>query len=104
MKKKNILTVENLLSDISSAVKEFVEKNDTTGGGSFSENSESVRNQFSNSDEKENEGDSVVEISPPPKSFPTLSQSLLHHKSLPNTEQICSSSERVLFEERGLKF
>jgi hypothetical protein len=33
--KKRFLTVENLLSDVLSAVKEFVEKNDTTGGGSF---------------------------------------------------------------------
>ena len=31
--------VENLLSDVPSAVKELVEKNDTTGGRSFSESS-----------------------------------------------------------------
>ena len=34
---KGFLTVENLLSDVPSAVKEFVEKNNTTGGRSFSE-------------------------------------------------------------------
>jgi hypothetical protein len=43
---KNILTVENLFSDVPSTVKEFVEKNDTIGGGSFSESSESVGNKY----------------------------------------------------------
>jgi hypothetical protein len=43
---KRFLTVENLLSDVLSAVKEFVEKNDTTGGGSFSESSSSVGNKI----------------------------------------------------------
>ena len=52
---KNILTVENLLSDVPSAVKEFVEKNDTTGGGSFSESSENVGNRCLNSDQEEEE-------------------------------------------------
>ena len=46
----------------------------------------------------------MVEISPPPKAFPTLSKSPLYHKSLPNIEQICSLGKRVLREERGLKF
>ena len=46
VKKKNILTVENLFSDVPSTVKEFVEKNDTIGGGSFSESSESVGNKY----------------------------------------------------------
>ena len=46
VKKKNILTVENLFSDVPSIVKEFVEKNDTIGGGSFSESSESVGNKY----------------------------------------------------------
>uniref|UniRef100_A0A2N9EKJ9 CCHC-type domain-containing protein n=1 Tax=Fagus sylvatica TaxID=28930 RepID=A0A2N9EKJ9_FAGSY len=61
---KRFLTVENLLSDVPSAVKEFVEKNDTTGGGSFSENLDSVGNQNFN---KEEESESVKEISPPHK-------------------------------------
>jgi hypothetical protein len=56
--------MENLLSDVPSAVKEFVEKNDTTGGGSFSENLDSVGNQNFN---KEEESESVKEISPPHK-------------------------------------
>ena len=45
---KRFLTVENLLSlnDVPSAVKEFVEKNDTTGGGSFLESSGSVGNKI----------------------------------------------------------
>ena len=43
---KRFLTVDNLLSDVLSAVKEFVEKNDTTGGGSFSESSSSVGNKI----------------------------------------------------------
>jgi hypothetical protein len=38
--------VENLLSDVPSAVKEFVEKNDTTGGRSFSESSSNVGNKI----------------------------------------------------------
>jgi hypothetical protein len=46
VKKKNILTVENLFSDVPSTVKEFVEKNDTIGGGSFSESLESVGNKY----------------------------------------------------------
>ena len=61
---KNILTVENPLSEIPSEVKEFVEKNDTTGGGSFSESFDSAGNQ--NSNEEENKNESVEEISPPP--------------------------------------
>jgi hypothetical protein len=54
-KEKRFLTVENLLSlsDVPSAVKEFVEKNDTTGGGSFSENSESIGNNCLNSDKED---------------------------------------------------
>ena len=52
---KNILTMENLLSDVPSAVKEFVEKNETTRGGSFSESSKSVGNKFLNSDQKDEE-------------------------------------------------
>ena len=47
--------MENLLSDVPSAVKEFVEKNDTTGGGSFLESSESVGNKCLNSDQEEEE-------------------------------------------------
>ena len=43
---KRFLTVDNLLSDVLSAVKEFVEKNDTTGGRSFSESSSSVGNKI----------------------------------------------------------
>uniref|UniRef100_A0A2N9IS84 Retrovirus-related Pol polyprotein from transposon TNT 1-94-like beta-barrel domain-containing protein n=1 Tax=Fagus sylvatica TaxID=28930 RepID=A0A2N9IS84_FAGSY len=43
-------------------VKEFVEKNDTTGGGSFSKSLGSVGNQ--NSNEEENKSESVEEISP----------------------------------------
>jgi hypothetical protein len=58
---KYILTMESLLSDIPSVVKEFVEKNDTTGGRSFLENSSSVGNQ--NSNEEEDESKSVEEIS-----------------------------------------
>ena len=52
---KNILTMENLLSDVPSAVKEFVEKNETTRGGSFSKSSKSVGNKFLNSDQKDEE-------------------------------------------------
>ncbi len=64
---KNILTVENLLSEIPSEVEEFVEKHDTTGGGSFSESSGSVGNHNSN-EEDEDKSDSVLEISSwPPK-------------------------------------
>ena len=62
---KNILTMENLFSEIPSEVKEFVEKNDTTGGGSFSESFDSAGNQ--NSNEEENKSESVEEISPPTK-------------------------------------
>ena len=43
---KRFLTMENLLSDVPSAVKEFVEKNDTIGGGSFSESSGNVGNKI----------------------------------------------------------
>ena len=55
--KKRFLTMENLLSlsDVPSAIKEFVEKNDTTGGGSFSENSESIGNNCLNSDQEDEE-------------------------------------------------
>jgi hypothetical protein len=61
---KNILIVENLFSEIPSEVREFVEKNDTNGGGSLSESSGSVGNQ--NSNEEKEESESVEEISPPP--------------------------------------
>ena len=57
--------MENLFSEIPSEVKEFVEKNDTTGGGSFSESFDSAGNQ--NSNEEENKSESVEEISPPTK-------------------------------------
>uniref|UniRef100_A0A2N9F1W8 CCHC-type domain-containing protein n=1 Tax=Fagus sylvatica TaxID=28930 RepID=A0A2N9F1W8_FAGSY len=46
---------EENLSDVPSAVKDFVEKNDTTGGGSFSENSESIGNNCLNSDQEDEE-------------------------------------------------
>ena len=72
--------VENLLSDIPSAVKEFVEKNDTTGGISFLENSASVENQFLNSNNEEGEGDSVVEVTPPPLRTPKNSSTPSHNK------------------------
>ena len=73
--------MENLLSDIPTIVKEFVEKNDTTGSGSFSKNSESVGNHDSN--EEEDQSDSVVEISSlPPKNNPSLCKSN-SPKSLP---------------------
>ena len=42
-----------------------MEKNDTTGGGSFSKSFGSVGNQ--NSNEEENKSESVEEISPPTK-------------------------------------
>jgi hypothetical protein len=51
-----------------------VEKNDTTGGGSFPENFGSVGNQNSNQEEEE-ESESVEEISPPP---PKTTTSPLH--------------------------
>jgi hypothetical protein len=74
---KNILIVENLLSEIPSEVKEFVEKNDTTGGKSFSESSGSVGNHNSN-EEKEDKSESVVEISSlPPKSYIAFNGSTL---------------------------
>ena len=47
--------MENLLSNVPSAVKEFVEKNDTTGGRSFLESSESVGNKCLNSDQEDEE-------------------------------------------------
>ena len=84
---KNILTVENLLSDVPNAVKEFVEKNDTIGDGYFSENSSSVGNQ--NSNEEEDESKSVEEIS----------HSSLHKtQSLPQTSPIYSKGVHVLRE------
>jgi hypothetical protein len=55
--------VENLLSEIPSEVKEFVEKNDTNEGGFSSESFGNVGNQISNEEEEESE--SVEEISPP---------------------------------------
>ena len=103
--------VENLLSDVPNAVKEFVEKNDTTRGGSFSESSESVGNQFLNSNDEEGEGNSVVEITPPPpKVFPTLptpknSSTPSHNKwwrCLQLTASIKNSS--ALREEKNLSF
>ncbi len=64
--RKTFFFVENLLSDIPSAVKEFVEKNDTTRGGSFSESSGNVGNR--NFDEDKGERETVEEIFPlPPK-------------------------------------
>jgi hypothetical protein len=78
--------VENLLSDVPSAVKEFVEKNNTTGGRSYSENSERVGNH--NSKEEEDQSDSVVDISSLlPKNNPSLRKSD-SHKSLPLTASI----------------
>jgi hypothetical protein len=66
--------VENILSDVPTTVKEFVEKNDTAGSRSFSENSESVGNH--NSNEEEDQSDNVVEISSLPlKNNPSLRKS-----------------------------
>jgi hypothetical protein len=79
---KNILTVENLLSDVPSAVKEFVEKNDTTGDMYFSENSSSVGNQ--NSNEEEDESKSVEEIS-----HSSLQRPSRCHKLLQFTLKVC---------------
>ena len=62
--RKTLFFVENLLNDIPSAVKEFVEKNNTTRGGSFSESSGNVGNR--NSDEDKGESETVEEIFPPP--------------------------------------
>jgi hypothetical protein len=65
---KNILFVENLLSDVPSAVKDFVEKNDTTGGGSF-------QRVLAMLDDEE-ESESVEQISPsPPK---TTNNTIVH--------------------------
>jgi hypothetical protein len=71
--------VENLLKEIPSEVKEFVEKNDTIGEGSFSESFGSVGNQNSNQEE---EGENVEEISPSSPKTTTVPPPLLqnHHK------------------------
>ena len=51
---KNILIVENLLCEIPSEVEEFVEKNDTTGGGLSSDSfGSNVGNQNFNQEEEE---------------------------------------------------
>ena len=69
--------MENLLNEIASEVKEFVEKNNTTEGRSFLESSGSVGNHNSN-EEKENKNESVVEISSlPPKSNTAFTGSTL---------------------------
>ena len=115
--------MENLLSEIPSEVKEFVEKNNTIGGESFLENSGSIGDHSSNSDEEEDEGNNVVEISPPsPKAIPMLRKSVspkplpceivqakkssspLHKKSLPFTAAIHNPGKRVLCEEKELSF
>ena len=88
---KNILFVKNLLNDVPNAVKDFVEKNDTTGGGSF-QRVLVVLDQ--NSDKDKEESESVEEISPsPPK---TTSSTVVHQtcaaivqNDLTTVAQIC---------------
>ena len=82
--------MENLLNEIPSEVKQFVEKNDTIGEGSFSESFGSVGNQNSNQEE---ESESVEEISPPSSKtiavLPPLLQNNHKHRSTSQSLHQC---------------
>ena len=103
---KYILIVENLLNEILIEVKEFMEKNDTTGGEFSSESFGSVGNQNFNQEdeEEEEESESVEEISPlphkttvaPPPLLQKSSPAPLHNSISPPV--LSSSHSSALFQ------
>ncbi len=99
--------MENLFSEIPSEFKEFVEKNDTTGGGFSSESFGSVGNQNFNQEEEEEKSESVEEISPllpkttaaPPPLLQKSSPVSLH-KSITPLFQSVSATNSAKHEEK----